>query len=200
MRIKEIRHKLRSHGPNIGKPAIHLILDEEGMNIENEKIIETIKQHECYFLVITGDEPLKQQLELIYFLTILKEKVRRRIKIEIETNGTIMPDYNIRPLVDLWNIEIPKEDYYVNKDSIMFFSEQSNAVFRFKVKSKNQFYVLLQKIDGEWNIDRERVFLQNYMRNLKGTMWLVEKCKFFNFNYGIELKVDYDEKPKQRSN
>jgi 7-carboxy-7-deazaguanine synthase len=51
-------------------------------------------------LVITGGEPLLQQPSLIAVLTAAE----RRWRVEVETNGTIVPDPGLVELVDQWNV------------------------------------------------------------------------------------------------
>jgi len=52
-------------------------------------------------LVITGGEPLLQQSRLV---SLLEQSKARGWRIEIETNGTLMPEPALVELVDQWNV------------------------------------------------------------------------------------------------
>ena len=51
-------------------------------------------------LVITGGEPLMQQDDLVELVTFLKPE----FYVEVETNGTILPNNELTTLVDQWNV------------------------------------------------------------------------------------------------
>jgi len=54
-------------------------------------------------LVITGGEPLLQQRKIVDFIKHWQSRILRKIFIEIETNGTIMPNEQMLELVSQWN-------------------------------------------------------------------------------------------------
>lgn len=61
-------------------------------------------------LVITGGEPLQHQEELVHFLSKLHDKINKptaRTNLpftEIETNGTIEPNFILSMFIDQWNV------------------------------------------------------------------------------------------------
>ncbi len=108
----EIFNSLQGEGVNAGRPAIFLRLAlcnlkcswcdtkytwDWGSYDQSKEVMEMsladIEYHllgqYCRYLVVTGGEPLIQRQELKDLLYSLREK---GFSVEIETNGTIMPD------------------------------------------------------------------------------------------------------------
>lgn len=112
-------------------------------------------------VVITGGEPLLQQVDIAEVGAVLKTAGMR---IEIETNGAIQPTVALAALVDQWNVS-PKLANSGNARSarlragpLAWFADASNAVFKFVVESP----VDLDEIEAllvRYSIPRERVLL-----------------------------------------
>lgn len=58
----------------------------------------------CDRLIITGGEPLLHQKEIVEFLDWWAPQIEQLPIVEIETNGTIEPDTNLRDYVAQWNV------------------------------------------------------------------------------------------------
>jgi 7-carboxy-7-deazaguanine synthase len=54
-------------------------------------------------IVITGGEPLMQQVNIIEFIKYVRNELNKDCYVEIETNGTIAPIPEIVQLVNQWN-------------------------------------------------------------------------------------------------
>jgi 7-carboxy-7-deazaguanine synthase len=54
-------------------------------------------------LIITGGEPLMQQINIIEFIKYVRSELNKECYVEIETNGTIVPNPEISQLVNQWN-------------------------------------------------------------------------------------------------
>jgi 7-carboxy-7-deazaguanine synthase len=87
-------------------------------------------------VVITGGEPLLQQRRLI---PLLEGCAARSWPVEIETNGTIVPDGRVVELVAQWNVS-PKltnsgvpYDKRVRRDALAAFRATGRAAFKFVV-------------------------------------------------------------------
>ena len=152
MKISEIFESIQGEGTNAGKPAIFLRTAEcnlkctwcdtkytwdwknfdyakEVKEISIKEIRRELEQFSNRHLVITGGEPLMQQDDLAELLTFLKPK----FYVEIETNGTILPNNALSTLVDQWNVS-PKTSNSGNplelcdvNESYIFFSKQKNC-------------------------------------------------------------------------
>jgi len=55
-------------------------------------------------VIITGGEPMLQQKNIEGFIQYIVEEINDFPFIEIETNGTIMPNNDMLNLVDQWNV------------------------------------------------------------------------------------------------
>ena len=62
-------------------------------------------------IIITGGEPLLQQIALMEWIQLLD----RSLKIEIETNGTVLPTRELQERVYQWNVSPKLENSGENK-------------------------------------------------------------------------------------
>ena len=101
----EIFHSIQGEGVSQGTPCVFLRLagcnlacswcdtayswngTVPGMRLAPEKAAELVLHYPCRRLVLTGGEPLIQQKALPALLRLLPDHA-----VEMETNGTIMPD------------------------------------------------------------------------------------------------------------
>ncbi len=82
--------------------------DAEVTTLELEELVMRVLAESPGRLVITGGEPLLQQKGLVAFLAVLDERRAQtgapREVVEIETNGTVPPRYELLDRVDHWNV------------------------------------------------------------------------------------------------
>ena len=123
MKISEIFESIQGEGTNAGKPAIFLRTAEcnlkctwcdtkftwdwkqfdyskEVKEMSIKEIINSVSKFNVKHLVITGGEPLMQQDDLAELLSFIKPE----FYVEVETNGTILPNNTLNALVDQWNV------------------------------------------------------------------------------------------------
>ncbi len=92
-------------------------------------------------VIITGGEPMLQQKNIEGFIQYIVEQINDFPFIEIETNGTIMPNNDMLNLVDQWNVSpklansgMPLEDR-INEEVLTKLSKY-NTQFKFVVSSR----------------------------------------------------------------
>ena len=90
-------------------------------------------------LVVTGGEPLLQQKHLKLYFEWFYETYGFLPTIEVETNGTIVPNEYLSEIVEFWNCS-PKlanigETYErrVNQPAIRMIASQRNKIFKFVI-------------------------------------------------------------------
>jgi len=202
MKISEIFESIQGEGTNAGKSAIFLRTAEcnlkctwcdtkytwdwknfdyakEVKEISIEEIRRELEQFSNRHLVITGGEPLMQQDDLAELLTFLKPK----FYVEIETNGTILPNNALSILVDQWNVS-PKTSNSGNplelcdvNESYTFFSKQKNCYFKYVIESESDLIEISTLIE-KYGLKKDRVLLMT-QASTKEEMNVREKTVFF---------------------
>jgi 7-carboxy-7-deazaguanine synthase len=214
----EIFHSVQGEGVNMGKPVVFLRLglcnltctwcdtkytwdwehynrEEQLIEMPLEDVEKEILRHDCKCLVLTGGEPMLQQSRFVPLLEHLKNK---KFFIEVETNGTIVPNPRLVTLVDYWSIS-PKLNNSGNPqssreipDCYRFFAGLPSCHFKFVIQNENDFREV-QGIMQKYNLAPERVILMPEARNrtdlLQRSRWLVELCKAQGCLFSTRLHI-----------
>jgi 7-carboxy-7-deazaguanine synthase len=214
----EIFYSVQGEGVNLGKPAVFLRLalcnlactwcdtkytwdwqqydpEEQIVELLPEGIRRQILRHHCKYVLVTGGEPMLQQEKLIPLLHSLKNKA---FYIEIETNGTIVPDPELARLVDHWSVS-PKlqnsgNPYFLREipQAYHFFVDVPNSHFKYTIQSQKDF-AEVRGIMQKYGVMPERTFLMPEARDreslLERSRWLVELCKSHGCLYSTRLQI-----------
>jgi len=183
MKISEIFESIQGEGNNAGKPAVFLRTAEcnlkcvwcdtkytwdwknydyskEVNEMSIKEVRQSLEQFRIRHLVITGGEPLMQQDDLAELVTFLKPE----FYVEVETNGTILPNNALSTLVDQWNVS-PKTKNSGNpldmcevNECYTFFSKKKNCYFKYVVESEDDLIEINQFI-SKYSLKKDRVLL-----------------------------------------
>lgn len=144
-------------------------------------------------VILTGGEPLIQSEKVEKFIEYIRENYRKNAYIEVETNGTIVP--NIKG-VDQWNCS-PKLSNSGN-DTAMRFNRQSleelnrlNTQFKFVISDQRD---MTEVLEDFYFLNREKIWLMPAGENqellsqtkLKTAEW----AKRYNFKFTTRLHID----------
>ena len=154
-------------------------------------------------LILTGGEPMLWQPRLAALLQLLFERVVRLVRVEVETNATIMPQQGFASLVGQWNCS-PKlesagnalEKAYV-PNVLRYFADDPRAIFKFVVQETWDLLEIFDKYVHEFDIARSRVWLMpeaaTQERLLERSGKVAEQAKEYGFNFSSRLQlVIYD--------
>ena len=145
-------------------------------------------------LVISGGEPLLQQNSLISLCSILKNQ---GFWIEVETNGTIIPDDNFIELVNQFNIS-PKlsnsGNRWQKRENIIAltkFVSLKKSTWKFVVQDFSDISEILKFI-AKVNIKKEIYLMpegKTKIEQLQRQKFVKNICKHFGFNFSPRLQV-----------
>lgn len=218
MKVNEIFYSIQGEGISTGTPAVFLRLalcnlrcewcdtpftwnferydyHEEVHEMSPQEILRKLAKYPCKRLVVTGGEPLLQQEELIPLLGKLK---RGGYFVEVETNGTIVPEDSLCRVVNQWNVS-PKLTASSNPrkarekmESYEFFRNLEDAWFKFVVASAEEVKEAGNLV-AKYDIPQSRVLLMPQARTRRQlaarSRWLVEQCKTYGFRFSPRLHI-----------
>jgi 7-carboxy-7-deazaguanine synthase len=218
LKVSEIFHSIQGEGPNVGVPSVFLRLavcnlkcswcdtkyswdwehydyDKEVTEMDEIEVERRILSYDCRHLVVTGGEPMLQQDELV---PVLRRVKALGFSVEIETNGTILPNREFVELIDQWNVS-PKISNSGNSASARekpecyeFFQSLPNSNFKFVVENQDDLGEILELV-GKYGIPREKVILMPESTSSEAlrvkSSWLAEICKSEGFRFSTRLHI-----------
>jgi 7-cyano-7-deazaguanosine (preQ0) biosynthesis protein QueE len=134
---------------------------DQVMTLEAAELADAIRSQPARNLVLTGGEPLLQQEAAGALLAALRAE---GFRVEVETNGTILPRPEFAAQVDQWNVS-PKlsnssdsERLRLRKQPLSWFAATGNAWFKFVVAAADDL-AEVEQVVVRFRIERSRVFL-----------------------------------------
>ena len=143
---------------------------EEAREMSIEEVESRIKTTGINRLVVTGGEPMLQQIHLVSLferLKIRRVSEKNEFYIEIETNGSIKPMKEILHFVDQWNAS-PKLDGSGNskfarekEEAMKAYASLPNSYFKFVVASQTFDHDLceIEELSSRYGIQPSKILL-----------------------------------------
>jgi 7-carboxy-7-deazaguanine synthase len=216
LKLSEIFYSLQGEGIDVGKPAVfirtalcnlscvwcdtkytwdwsHYDYEREVSEMTIPEIQEQISGFDTKHCVITGGEPLMQQMKLIPLLSNLKSK---DYFVEVETNGTIIPSDMIDRFVDRWNVSPKLQNSSISKQRrevkscLEYFARNSKAYIKFVI-CKHSDIAEVKTLIGKYKMKSQRIILMPEGNSaadiMKNSKWLAEICLENGYRLSVRL-------------
>lgn len=181
-----------------------------------EMLIDELSQYPNHnHWVVSGGEPMLQQKKFIKVIELYKEKYGNYPYIEMETNGTIIPDpefdkyiwhYNVSVKLENSNATIERgfkpedEEFNFNtperrlkEDALNFFSKSEKSFFKFVVDRDQTVIPEIQDLVKEYNVPGNRVLLMPEGNSLDdmiaGSESLANTCQELGYRFSLRVHI-----------
>jgi 7-carboxy-7-deazaguanine synthase len=163
-------------------------------------LIDLLSKREAH-IVLTGGEPMLQQVGLGDFVEWIKEHGSISPYIEVETNGTRKPNFLFNELIDQYNISPKlsnsgmKEPSRINDEALKFFARTSGSNFKFVVSSEKDIEEVFYDFVKPYSIDAKKVYLmpaadnRNQLQEVSEFVAGVCKREGFRFSSRLQLSI-----------
>ena len=166
-------------------------------NSNIEAVAEAVAVFNCKNVILTGGEPMLQQLSLTTLMQVLRTK-SSEYRFEVETNGTLSPTPFFDAAIDQYNVS-PKLNNSGNSirlrekpAALHFFAASPKANFKFVIADQSDLEEVT-KLIKTYSISPEKVWLMPEGTSAdvlaRRRLWLVEICKSQGFRYSDRLHV-----------
>jgi len=167
------------------------------IEMNTSEIAAKIASFPCSRIIITGGEPLLQDLA---WQSLIKHLLNKDpdYQFEIETNGTLSPSLELDALIQQYNVS-PKlansgnaSNLRISNEALAYFATSKKAWFKFVVSSDADLAEVSQIIKNH-NLPRDRVLLMPEGRD-ESTLrdrrtWLAEICRDQGFRFSDRLHI-----------
>ena len=227
LKVSETFYSLQGEGPTVGRPSLFLRLQHcnllcgrgdaswtcdtievwrQGQTQTIEQLIEHWQQQGWLQvlsshsqLVVTGGEPLLQQMGLIKLFEYLYRHGYRPV-IEIETNSTIIYQHQLDGYVSRYNCS-PKgtnsgnaKDNRHRPEVLSTFSKNPKAIFKFVIATVDDLQQIREEYIDLYKLSPARVWLmpaatsRDQLQRVAGMVFKL--CVEHGFNYSPRLQVE----------
>jgi 7-carboxy-7-deazaguanine synthase len=139
--LETVRSEMRKQGIAQDRPDLKIYVPNEEIHRNSiSQVEEAVLIYKCDHIVITGGEPLIQQANLVPLLERLR-MASKSFFVEVETNGTIIPNETMKILVTQWNVS-PKlassgnSPYAREKQDCINSFKSLNSYFKFVIQDE----------------------------------------------------------------
>lgn len=216
LKLSEIFYSLQGEGIDIGKPAIfirmalcnlsciwcdtkytwdwdHYDYGREVSEMTIPEIRKKLSGFDTKHCVITGGEPLIQQMKLVPLLSELKSN---DYFIEVETNGTLLPSSMTERYIDRWNVSPKLQNSSISKENreihecLEYFAKNTKAYMKFVICNHSDIDEVTALAE-RYGLKGQRIILmpegnsaEDIMRKSK---WLSEICLRHGYRLSVRL-------------
>jgi len=168
------------------------------VEISPAEVADRVLAFDCRRLVLTGGEPMLQQPAWIEMLGCLRDRRAGDVFVEVETNGTLMPEPGFDRAVEQFNVS-PKlansgmrESARLVPEALAFFAASPKAWFKFVVSRPDDIGEI-ERLVSRFSLTNSRVILMPEGIDVasldRRAAWLAPVCIEGGFRLGDRLQI-----------
>lgn len=172
-------------------------INTQSVTVEIDEIVARVAAFAPVGIVITGGEPLMQQGRLVELITQIKTACGP-VWVEVETNGSVLPNTALIPLVNQFNVS-PKLAHSGNdaalalrEDRLETFARLPSSWFKFVLGEPDQIDEVTA-LARRHRIPPDRVFLMPLGTSSEAvrtrSLWLADLCLKHGFRFSDRLHI-----------
>jgi 7-carboxy-7-deazaguanine synthase len=161
--LQTVRSEMQKQDIAKDRPDLKIYFPNEEIHRKTiREVEEAILSYKCDHTVISGGEPLIQQVNLVPLLERL-QTADKSFFVEVETNGTIIPNEMIKGLVTQWNVS-PKlassgnSSYSREKPDCIKAFKSLNSYFKFVIQDERDL-IDAEDFVNKFRLPKNRVIL-----------------------------------------
>lgn len=211
--VSEVFYSLQGEGSTMGIPSVFLRLGgcnlfcdgawrcdtievwQKGEKFPFQTVLSTEQVHRLRrgaHLIITGGEPLLQQESIVEYLKWFSNEFNIFPFVEIETNGTILPNKQLSALVDLWNVSPKLKSSGESvirrvKTPVLSHFNKMNTIFKFVIVGMEDWLEIADVYLMTFVIDKNKIWLMPAASTIKE---LLEKNQVVS-KIALEKQVNF---------
>lgn len=206
LNVSEIFHTVQGEGVYTGANVVFIRLSGcnlrckycdsqyhwKGKIMTTKHIAKEVRKYNSYSVVITGGEPLLQQVGIYSLCQELADK-----HIMVETNGTIVPLKSLRKTIRHWAVSSKLAssgndiDKRLNYDALEKFKELGSA-FKFVISNKEDIKEV-KKLQDQIKIESQQIYLMKEgstaEKQYEGLQEFIKECISNGYNFSPRLHI-----------
>jgi organic radical activating enzyme len=171
--------------------------EDQIIELTLKELVASIEKYPGNRLIITGGEPMMQQKEVAELIQLLKTD-HPDYFVEIETNGTKIPQPSLDAVIDQYNVSVKLSNsgnptsLRLKEPALTFFSQSPKSNFKFVIATPEDLNEV-EQLRSDFKISGDKIILMPLGTDesalTRRESWLVDICKDRNYRFTDRMHI-----------